>query len=127
RVMASILFYRRGWDHDGSCPRDHLRPHDDGRSTTSGSGGEVLRRPLLPLDPDLLRREELLHRKVQVLRRRPESLADGLHPLPGVALDEVVELVHELRELSRRALLAGGPLRAGGLLRDRGLGRGGAL
>src|SRR5579871_2734604 len=69
---------------------------------------EILGRPLVPLGPDLLPGEELLHRQVQLPGRDPERLADGLHPLPRVRLDVVTELLGELDQLRRGALLAGG-------------------
>src|SRR5262249_54986957 len=93
---------------------------------TRRSGREVLRRPLVALASDLLRREELLDREVKLPGGQPEPLADGLHPAPGVGLDVVAELLRELGQLGRRPLLPGGAL-GGGPLGDRRLRRRGYL
>src|SRR5437867_2902803 len=68
--------------------------------------GEVLRPPLLPLRPDLLRRDQLLHRQVHRLHVRAERLGDLLAALAGLLLDVGEQAVTHLLDLRGRALAA---------------------
>lgn len=61
------------------------RPNSAGssRRRPSPPPREILRRPLLPLGQDPLRRQQLLDRQAQLGSRQAERLADGLGALPG--------------------------------------------
>ena len=66
----------------------------------------VRRRALLTLGPDLLVCDELLRRQRELLRRRPHPLRDLLDALAAVLRDVREQVLRQLFELFRIALLS---------------------